>query len=103
LDSKAESLCDGFKKFFANESEKDVEIFLSWDHLPFVQVMEMDREKLKEQKLKNLDMMLKMGITQDEAIKYLDLNFKPFQYGKSNVVAQETVENGGASGESESS
>jgi hypothetical protein len=87
LDSKAESLCSGFKDFFANESEKEVEIFLSWDHLPFVQVMEIEREKLKEQKIKNLDYLLKIGVSQDEALKYLDLNFKPFTYGtKSNVA-----------------
>jgi len=105
LDSKAEDLCQGFKNFFNDPAEKDIEIVLSWDHLPFVQVMELDRENLKEKKIKNLDALLKLGVDQGEALKYLDLNFKPFEYhGKTEpergVATEETTQNsGGESGQ----
>ena len=97
LDAKAEQLCQGFKDFFGNASEANTEIVLSWDHLPFVQVMEIDREKLKEQKIKNLGAMLDMGIAQEEALQYLDLDFKPFEYERKQPVipVTETTENSG--------
>lgn len=98
MEPKGEELCQGFKRFFGED--ENLEIVLSWDHLPFVQVMELDREKLRKEKLANLDTMLKMGIAQDEAFKYLDLDFKPFTYNGSKqtgtaVPAQETAEDSG--------
>jgi len=97
MEPKGEELCLGFHKFFGED--ENIEIVLSWDHLPFVQVMELDREKLKEQKLKNLDTMLKMGIGQEEALKYLDLDFNPFEYGNKQsqpaITAEETAQNSG--------
>lgn len=103
LDAKAEQLCQGFKMFFADPAEANVEVVLSWDHLPFVQVMEIDREKTKTQKLSNLNTLLKMGVAQEEALKYLDLNFKPFEYNggttEQSVTAEEATENSGSESE----
>lgn len=79
LDPKGQELAQGFSDFF----ELSGEIVMSWDHLPFVQVMEKEREETKAKKLDNLQKLLMMGVDQKEALAFVDLKFKQFNYEKS--------------------
>lgn len=76
LEPKGEDLCQGLKSFLGEEND----LVLSFDHLPFVQVMEIEREKARTQKITNLEKLLSIGVDQKEALNYLDLDFKPFEY-----------------------
>jgi hypothetical protein len=90
LDPKGEELGGSLSDFFSLSGL----VAMSWDHLPFVQVMEKDREETKKIKLENLKTLLDLGVSQEEALAYVDLNFNPFEYEKSNSEA------GGTAGES---
>jgi hypothetical protein len=81
LDPKGEDMSEGIRRYF----DDPMKLVLSFDHLPFVQVMELDREKVKAEKIKNLDSLLKLGLDQDEALKYLDLDFKKFDYVRPSI------------------
>ena len=81
LDPKGEDMSEGIRRYF----DDPMKLVLSFDHLPFVQVMELDREKVKAEKIKNLDSLLKLGLDQDEALKYLDLDFKKFEYVRTSI------------------
>jgi phage portal protein BeeE len=91
LEPKGEDFMNGLTKYF----ELSGQLVMSWDHLPFVQVMEEDREKVKKLKLENLDKMLAMGIPQEQALKYLDLDFKPFRYEQRTTNPGATEESSG--------
>lgn len=92
LDPKGAEFGEGLAGFFGLPGQ----IVMSWDHLPFVQVMEKEREETKSKKLTNLKTMLDMGIEQKEALGYVDLKFKPFEYAK---TGSESPANPGTQGE----
>lgn len=51
------------------------DIMLSWDHLPFVQTMEADRMKVKQQQAQIFISLVKNGVPAEEANNFLDTNF----------------------------
>lgn len=74
LQPRGNALMNGFERMFGYQSEgKD--IFISWDHLPFMQVFEEQRANIKKTTLDSLDKMLSMGFTKEEANSYLGTNF----------------------------
>ncbi|HHX60347.1 MAG TPA: phage portal protein [Epulopiscium sp.] len=74
LQARGNALMNGFERMFGYQSEgKD--IFISWDHLPFMQVFEEQRASIKKTNLDSLDKMLSMGFTKEEANSYLGTNF----------------------------
>ena len=74
LQPRGNALMNGFERMFGYQSEgKD--IFISWDHLPFMQVFEEQRANIKKTNLDSLDKMLSMGFTKEEANGYLGTNF----------------------------
>jgi len=99
LDPKGQELSQGITDFFGLVGE----IVMSWDHLPFVQVMEKEREETKAKKLANLKSLLELGIDQKEALAFVDLKFKKFLYEKSkpNPATQEQAPAGGVEPETE--
>lgn len=50
-------------------------ILMSWDHLPFMQVMEADRAKVKAENSKTFCLLIDQGIPVEEVNQYLDLTF----------------------------
>lgn len=54
---------------------KNKHIVLSWDHLPFVQTMEADRMKVKQQQVSIMSTLLRMGVPIEEINVFLDTNF----------------------------
>lgn len=99
LDPKGQELAQGITDFFGLAGE----IVMSWDHLPFVQVMEKEREETKAKKLANLKSLLDLGVDQKEALSFVDLKFKKFDYEKSssNPATQEQPPAGGVEPEVE--
>lgn len=95
---KGEILGQELSRHFGLEG---VKIVTAYDHLPFVQVLEKGREETKQKKLENLKTMLDMGIDQKEALKYVDLDFKPFNYEKpvNTSNERESQESGGEGGQ----
>lgn len=74
LQPRGNALMNGFERMFGYQSEgKD--IFISWDHLPFMQVFEEQRANIKKTTLDSLDKMLSMGFSKEEANSYLGTNF----------------------------
>lgn len=69
-------LCSAIGKRF------DKKLVLSWEHLPFMQVMELDKEKIKESKVKSFTTLLKSGVSVEDANLFLGTNFKTGGYGK---------------------
>lgn len=67
----------------------DKTIVLSWDHLPFVQVLEKDRVAVQRQKAETMATMLRMGIPMAEINAFLDTEFsdiiKPVSTGPVQV------------------
>jgi hypothetical protein len=96
LDPKGQELGKGLSDFFGLKGE----IVMSWDHLPFVQVMEAEREDTKKKKLENLKFLLELGVDKDEAMAYVDVKFKKFDYEKPKPN-QGTPEQEGSDGEPE--
>lgn len=92
LDPKGEELGGSLSDFFSLSGT----ILMSWDHLPFVQVMEKDREETKKVKLENLKTLLDMGVSQKEALAFVDLTFKPFEYGSEQETGRTEGEGGEA-------
>lgn len=74
LQPRGNALMNGFERMFGYQSEgKD--IFISWDHLPFMQVFEEQRANIKKTTLDSLEKMLSMGFSKEEANSYLGTNF----------------------------
>jgi len=66
---------------------KDLNLNVSWDHLPFVQVFEYDRAKTKNMQVMTMEKMLKMNIDIKEINEYLDTNFSSAKYEQPKVNA----------------
>jgi hypothetical protein len=62
------------------------DVVLSWDHLPFVQTMEADRMKVKQQQAQVFVTLIKNGVTVDDANKFLDTSFTVEQPQEQPVV-----------------
>ena len=54
---------------------KRKEIVISWDHLPFMQVFEKERADTEQVKITTFANLLNIGVSLEEANKYLDLEF----------------------------
>jgi len=54
---------------------KNKEIVISWDHLPFMQVFEKDKAETESKKIETFANLLNIGVSLEEANKYLDLEF----------------------------
>lgn len=87
LDPAGEDFAGKLHEYFGmQENEK---IVISWDHLPFVQVFEKDLEDVRSKKVDNLDRLLRMGMSLNEANRFLDTDFKPFEYQNNGQQQQE--------------
>lgn len=57
-------------------------ICISWDHLPFMQIFEADRAKVRNMNVSTLNALLKAGVKFEAANNFLDLGFKNTDYEK---------------------
>lgn len=76
LQPKGNSLCHGFESLFGYE---DRNIKISWDHLPFMQVFEEQRQKAKENKVNTFQKLVLMGVPIDEINSFLGTEFSDVQ------------------------
>lgn len=70
---------DDFGNKLANRIEYTAQrkkICYSWDHLPFMQVMEADRVKVRKTQAETFKMLLDQGVSLEEINEFLDTNFK---------------------------
>lgn len=74
LQPRGNALMNGFERMFGYQ-EQGKDIFITWEHLPFMQVFEEQRANIKKSTLESLDKMLSMGFTKEEANAYLGTNF----------------------------
>ena len=59
-----------------------LQILISWDHLPFMQVMEADRQKVKKMQAETFALLLDQGVALEEVNQFLDTTFLT---GKANA------------------
>lgn len=75
LEPKGNQFMDCFEVHFGyREAGKNIKI--SWDHLPFVQVFAQDRINTKKTTIEVLNSLLQMGVSLDDANKYLGTEFE---------------------------
>lgn len=74
LEPKGNAWMEGFAKHFGY-TEKGLEIVMSWDHLPFMQISEKDRAETQSIKAQTLLALQQAGVSVSEINKYLDLEF----------------------------
>ena len=90
LQPKGDDFMDSLSRRFGfTEQGKELEI--SWDHLPFMQVMESERAKSQKTKIDTFCLLLDQGVDLDEVNEYLDLNFKT---GKANAKPTTSITTG---------
>lgn len=74
LQPKGNDFMDGFERKFTYDTAKK-NIYISWDHLPFVQVFEKERADKEKIKIESLSLLRKEGIPLDQINLFLDTNF----------------------------
>jgi hypothetical protein len=77
MDPAGEDLATGIHDFF--KMPENESLVISWDHLPFVQVFEKDRELVKREKIANFEKLVRMGMTIEEANRFCDTDFEEFE------------------------
>lgn len=93
LDPKGNEWMDKYEMHFGYP-DQGKNIVMTWDHLPFMQILEKDKNDNKKIKIDLLASMLQMGISIDEANEYLGTQF--------TIKPKEDVQ-GAGSGEQETS
>lgn len=74
LRPKGDVLAGKLSKFFGLY-EKGLQIELDWDHLPFTQVFEEQRAKVRQTKAQTLTTLLRAGVPIEEVNEFLDTTF----------------------------
>ena len=92
LDPKGNQFMDGFERHFGYR-EQGKNIYLSWDHLPFMQVFEKERAETKKIKVETLNSLLQMGVPIKEANEFLELEFT-IEEKEDVQLSEEQVESG---------
>jgi len=75
LEPKGNAFMDSFEKFFGYE-EQGKNIYISWDHLPFMQIFEKEKVEVNQAKINAFKSMIDMGIDEKSANEFLDTDFK---------------------------
>lgn len=80
IQPKGDDLANGIETYFGYDKKKR-DIFLSWDHLPFMQVFEADRAEVNKKNAETFKIMVDSGITPESAIKLLkmEVEFKEIE------------------------
>lgn len=74
LDPKGNQFMDSFESYFGYR-EQGKNIYITWDHLPFMQFFERERAETKKIKVETLNSLLQMGVPIKEANEFLELEF----------------------------
>lgn len=72
LQPKADDLANGLEQWFGFDNS-DINITLSFDHLPFMQVFEKDRAEVNKSKAETFKVLIESGVTRDSAAAMLDM------------------------------
>lgn len=75
LQPKGNSLCGKLAKRF-KLAEEGVELFISWEGQPFMQVFAEQRARAKKTIAETIGIMQKAGIAEDDINRFLDVNFE---------------------------
>jgi hypothetical protein len=89
LEPKGNDFVDAIANRFDYPS-KNKKICISWDHLPFMQVFESDRAKVKNMNVQTLTTLMRAGVKFEAANKFLDLGFKKQDYEKPGKKGDQT-------------
>lgn len=97
LDPKGNQFMDSFERHFGYDRQGK-NIFIAWDHLPFMQVFEKEKAETKKIKIESLNSLLMMGVPIKEANDYLELDFtieeKEDEQQLSTMQGEEAAEGG---------
>ena len=75
LDPKGNQFMDAFENHFGyKEAGKNIKI--SWDHLPFMQVFAKEKAETQKITIENLNSLLTLGVSIDQANKFLGTEFE---------------------------
>lgn len=74
LEPKANDLMDAISKRIGY-ADAGKNLVMSWDHLPFMQVMEADRQKVKKQQADTFCLLVDQGVPFEEVNQFLDTTF----------------------------
>jgi hypothetical protein len=75
LDPKGNQFMDAFEVFFGYR-DAGKNIVISWDHLPFVQVFAKDKADTQKVVIENLNSLLTLGVSIENANKFLGTTFE---------------------------
>lgn len=75
LDPKGNQFMNSFERHFGYQ-EAGKNIYITWDHLPFMQVFERERAETRKINIETLNSLLQSGITIDQANEYLNTQFE---------------------------
>ncbi len=75
LEPKGNQFMDSLEKHFGYK-EKGVNLVISWDHLPFMQVFEKERAEVAKIKIDSLTSLKQAGISIEQINAFLDTDFK---------------------------
>lgn len=97
LQPAADDLTNSLGNYF-DYNRRKLEIEISWDHLPFMQVFEMDRQSAKSKQVETWIKLLNQGVSLEEANKFLDLNFESGEKQETRASLNITGQSGNQSG-----
>lgn len=75
LDPKGEQFMDAFENHFGYK-EAGKNIMITWDHLPFMQVFAKEKAETQKLTLENLNSLLTLGVSIEQANEYLGTQFE---------------------------
>lgn len=75
LQPKGNQLMDGFERAF-NYQELGKDIFISWEHLPFMRVFAQQKTEDLEKKVDIMKKMLNIGISIEQINEFLETDFE---------------------------
>lgn len=75
LQPKGDDFVNGLENYFGyNQTGKDIRI--SWDHLPFMEVVRKEKSDTDKTKAETLEILVGLGVPREEAQNYLDITFE---------------------------
>lgn len=98
LDPKGNQFMDCFQNYFGY-TEQGKNIYITWDHLPFMQVFEKERAEIKKIKIESLNSLLQMGVPLEEANEFLELDFTIEEKEDVSGMREESQGQGSESGQ----
>ncbi len=93
LQPKGNDFMDSLEQYFGyNEQKKN--IVIEWEHLPFMQVFEKEKQEKKKTQIESLSLLLKEGVPLDSANQFLGTSFEipPPEEVISDNASPETLE-----------